>query len=145
PTGSEVVGEPTLREAAQWAVSFSKAWRAGLASGTAFWVHPDQVSKAAASGEFVPRGAWVIHGTKNFVRDVPLEIALGTVVYEGGQRWTAAPESAVRSRGEVRVVLRPGEERDRATVERTLAESLGVSRSLLQSLLPAGGISVLRT
>ncbi|MCI4372069.1 MAG: NFACT family protein, partial [Thermoplasmata archaeon] len=145
PTGTIVVGEPTLREAAQWAVSFSKAWRAGFASGTAFWVNPDQVSKAAASGEFVPRGAWVIHGTKNFVRDVPLEIALGIVTYEGGQRWTAAPESAVRSRGEVRAVLRPGEERDRATIERSLAESLGVSRSLLQSLLPAGGISVLRT
>jgi predicted ribosome quality control (RQC) complex YloA/Tae2 family protein len=145
PTGAGVVGEPTLREAAQWAVTFSKAWRAGLASATAFWVHPDQVSKAAASGEFVPRGAWVIHGTKNFVRDVPLEIAVGTVLYEGSQRWTAAPESAVRSRGEVRAVLRPGEERDRATVERSLAESLGVSRSVLQSLLPAGGISVLRT
>jgi predicted ribosome quality control (RQC) complex YloA/Tae2 family protein len=145
PTGPTVVGEPTLREAAQWAVSFSKAWRAGLASATAFWVTPDQVSKAAASGEFVPRGAWVIHGTKNFVRDVPLEIAVGTVLYEGGTRWTAAPESAVRTRGEVRAVLLPGEERDRASVERSLAESLGVSRSLLQSLLPAGGISVRRT
>lgn len=145
PTPPVSVGEPTLREAAQWAVSFSKAWRAGLASASAFWVTPEQVSKAAASGEFVPRGAWVIHGTKNFVRDVPLEIAVGTIRYEGAERWTAAPEGAVQSRGEVRAVLVPGEERDRATVERTLAESLGVSRSLLQSLLPAGGISLRRT
>ena len=145
PTGTATVGEPTLREAAQWAGCFSKAWRAGLASTTAFWVTPDQVSKAAASGEFVPRGAWVIHGTKNFVRDTPLEIALGVVLYEGAERWMAAPEPAVQSRGTVRAVLRPGEERDRATVERSLASSLGVSRSLLQSLLPAGGISVLRT
>ncbi len=145
PTAPTTVGEATLREAAQWAVSYSKAWRAGLASATAFWVTPDQVSKAAASGEFVPRGAWVIHGTKNFVRDVPLEIAVGTIRYEGAERWTAAPEPAVQSRGEVRTVLLPGEERERATVERALAESLGVSRSLLQSLLPAGGISVRRT
>ncbi|MCI4364612.1 MAG: NFACT family protein [Thermoplasmata archaeon] len=145
PTPPTVVGELTLREAAQWAVSFSKAWRAGLASATAFWVTPDQVSKSAATGEFVPRGAWVIHGTKNFVRDVPLEIALGVIRYEGRERWSGAPEPAVRSRGEVRAVLRPGEERDRPAVERSLATSLGVSRSLLQSLLPAGGISVLRT
>lgn len=145
PSPPTTVGEPTLREAAQWAVSFSKAWRAGLASASAFWVTPDQVSKAAGSGEFVPRGAWVIHGTKNFVRDVPLEIAVGTVRYEGAERWTAAPEAAVQARGEVRVVLRPGEERERASVERAVAESLGVSRSLLQSLLPAGGISVRRT
>jgi predicted ribosome quality control (RQC) complex YloA/Tae2 family protein len=139
------VGEPTLREAAQWAVSFSRAWRAGLASATAFWVNPDQVSKAAASGEFVPRGGWVIHGTKNFIRDVPLELAVGTVQYEGEERWTAAPELAVRSRGAVRFLLTPGEERDRAAVERSLVEALGVPRSLLQSLLPAGGISVRRT
>jgi predicted ribosome quality control (RQC) complex YloA/Tae2 family protein len=145
PTGTATVGEPTLREAAQWAGCFSKAWRAGLASTTAFWVTPDQVSKAAATGEFVPRGAWVIHGTKNFVRDTPLEIALGVIQYETSQRWTAAPGSAVQSRGDVRAVLRPGEERDRATVERSLASTLGVTRSLLQSLLPAGGISVLRT
>jgi predicted ribosome quality control (RQC) complex YloA/Tae2 family protein len=145
PTAGATVGESTLREAAQWAGCFSKAWRAGLASTTAFWVTPDQVSKAAASGEFVPRGAWVIHGTKHFVRDAPLEIALGTIQYEGAERWTAAPESAVQSRGEVRVVLRPGEERERADIERSLASSLGVTRSLLQSLLPAGGISVRRT
>jgi predicted ribosome quality control (RQC) complex YloA/Tae2 family protein len=145
PTGSApAVGEATLAEAAQWAVSFSKAWRAGLASATAFWVNPDQVSKAAASGEFVPRGAWVIHGTKNFLRDVPLELALGTVRYEGVERWTAAPERAVRARGEVRALLVPGEERDRPTLERSLSETLGVPRSLLQSLLPAGGISVRR-
>ena len=63
-------GEPALTdasmiEAAQWGVSFSKAWRVGLASADAFWVAADQVSKAAASGEFVARGAWVIHGTKH--------------------------------------------------------------------------------
>jgi predicted ribosome quality control (RQC) complex YloA/Tae2 family protein len=144
PTEATEIGTPTIEEAAQWAVAFSKAWRAGLASANAFWVRPDQVSKAAASGEFVARGAWVVHGTKNFLRDLPLELALGTVRYEGEERWTAAPERSVRSRGDVRALLVPGEERDRAEVERSLAKELGVSRSLLQSLLPAGGVSVRR-
>ncbi|MFQ6013753.1 MAG: ribosome rescue protein RqcH, partial [Thermoplasmata archaeon] len=41
----------TLREASRFALIHSKAWRLGLASGSAFWVTPDQVSKTAESGE----------------------------------------------------------------------------------------------
>jgi len=144
PTPPVVVTEQTLREAAQWAVAFSKAWRAGLASGSAFWATPDQVSKSAVSGEFVPRGAFVIRGTKNFVRDVPLELALGKIRYEGEQRWTVAPRSALEARGTVSVLLTPGEERERAEREVELSRDLGISRSVLQALLPAGGLSVLR-
>jgi predicted ribosome quality control (RQC) complex YloA/Tae2 family protein len=142
PQGSSAeIGEVTLREAAQWAVAYSKAWRAGLASASAFWAEPDQVSKSAESGEFVPKGAWVVRGTKHFVRDVPLELALGTIDYEGERRWTAAPESALRARGELRVLLVPGEERDRSRVEEELVRDLGISRTMLQRLLPAGGLA----
>ncbi len=142
--GAAELTDTTLREAGQWAVAYSKAWRAGLASASAFWVTPDQVSKSSESGEFVARGAWVIRGTKNVLRDLPLELALGTISYESETRWTAAPPPAVRRLGEVRVLLTPGEERDRSEVERTLARDLSVPRPLLQSLLPAGGLSVRR-
>ncbi len=144
PPGSPGPGEATLREAGQWGFCFSKAWRAGLASGQAFWVTPDQVSKAGASGEFVPRGAWVIHGTKNYLKDLPAELALGTVELEGESRWVVAPPDALRARGAVRVILAPGEERERARTEVELARELGVPRERLQALLPAGGISIRR-
>ena len=144
PTPPVSVTEATLREAAQWAVAFSKAWRAGLASASAFWATPEQVSKSAVSGEFVPRGAFVIRGTKHFVRDVPLELGLGRIRYEGEERWVAAPPVAIAARGSVAVLLTPGEERERAEKEVELARDLGISRSLLQSLLPAGGLSIRR-
>ncbi len=136
--------EATVRESAQWAVAFSKAWRAGLASATAFWANPDQVSKQAASGEFVPRGAWVVRGTKHFVPEVPLELAVGPVRYDGVDYLWVAPKEAVRARGELRFLLTPGEERDRAARESELARELGIGRSALQALLPAGGLSVRR-
>jgi predicted ribosome quality control (RQC) complex YloA/Tae2 family protein len=138
------IAETTLSEAGQFGVSFSKAWRAGLASASAFWVRPDQVSKAGASGEFVPRGAFVIHGTKNILRDLPTEIAIGTIDYEGATLWTAAPPSSLRRRGKLRLVLVPGEERERSALEPSLSRELGIPRPLLQSLLPAGGIQVRR-
>jgi predicted ribosome quality control (RQC) complex YloA/Tae2 family protein len=142
--GDPPIGETTLREAAQWAVAFSKAWRAGLASASAFWVTHDQVSKSATSGEFVAKGAWVVHGTKQVLRDLPLELALGTVPYERESLWTVAPASAVRTRGTVRFLLTPGPERERSDREVELSRELGVPRPLLQSLLPAGGISIRR-
>ena len=139
------VGEATLQEAGQFAVVFSKAWRAGLASASAFWVEPDQVSKTAASGEFVARGAWVISGTKHPLRDLPLEIGIGTIDYDGEELWSAAPPAALRARGRLRVVLVPGEEREREPTEVALARELGLTRPRLQALLPAGGLSVRRT
>jgi predicted ribosome quality control (RQC) complex YloA/Tae2 family protein len=142
--GAPEAGESTLREAGEFAVAFSKAWRAGHASADAFWVLPEQVSKAAASGEFVARGAWVIHGTKHALRDLPLELALGTILYEGATRWTAAPVAAVRKLGEVARVITPGEERHRSELERELVRDLAIPRPVLQTLLPAGGIAVRR-
>ncbi len=137
--------EATLTEAGQWGLSFSKAWRAGRASGDAFWVTAEQVSKAPASGEFVARGAWVIHGTKHLLRDLPLELAIGTVSYESSELWMVAPPSAWRAgRGRIRARILPGEERERATVEVELVRELGLGRGELQSLLPAGGLRVLR-
>jgi predicted ribosome quality control (RQC) complex YloA/Tae2 family protein len=143
--GGDAAGPVTLAEAGQFSVAFSKAWRAGLASTSAFWVTSEQVSKTAASGEFVARGAWVIHGTKNLLKDLPTELGIGTVEYQGAELWCAAPPSALRSRGRVRVRIAPGEERDRADVEIALASELGLSRSRVQALLPAGGVKVLRT
>jgi predicted ribosome quality control (RQC) complex YloA/Tae2 family protein len=144
PAGSPDLTETTFREAGQWAVAFSKAWRAGLASASAFWVSADQVSKSSESGEFVARGAWIIRGTKHVLRDLPLELALGLIDYEGETRWTVAPAGAVRRRGEVRALLTPGEERERSDREKELVRDLGIPRPLLQTLLPAGGIAVQR-
>jgi len=142
--GDVTLTDVTFREAGQWAVAYSKAWRAGLASGSAFWVTPEQVSKSSESGEFVARGAWVIRGTKHLLRDLPLELGLGPIDYDGAIRWTVAPPAALRRRGEVRVLLTPGDERERAQREVELARELSVPRPLLQSLLPAGGLTVRR-
>ena len=145
PKGAPPVGLPTLREACQWGISYSKAWRAGHASGSAFWVRGDQVSKAGGSGEFVGQGSWVIHGTKNVEKDLPLELGLGTLTWEGEHLVQCAPPSSFsRSGASLKWLLRPGEERERDEVEKSLSRDLGVGRTLLQSLLPAGGLSAER-
>lgn len=146
PTETGAPGPATCREACQWGLSYSKAWRVGLASGDAFWVAGDQVSKAGASGEFVARGSWVIHGTKHIERDLPLELSLGLITYEGETMIQSAPPSSFsRAGSRILWTLRPGEERERDELEKELARDLGVSRDLIQSLLPTGGVSARRT
>ncbi len=144
PPGQPDPTEVTMEEAGQWGVAFSKAWRAGLASASAFWVESDQVSKAGASGEFVPRGAWVIHGTKHPMKDLATEVAIGTIAYEGAELWTVAPPRSFTSGGQARFVLTPGPERERADREIELSRELALPRSRLQALLPAGGITFRR-
>ena len=139
PVGAE------LEQICQWAVCFSKAWRAGHASADAFWVRGDQVTKAGASGEFVPAGAWVIHGTKNFLKDLPLELGVGEVRWEGEVLLMAGPPSAFTGPGR-RLLwsLRPGREDARREAERELSRSLGCSLETVQSMLPGGGLDLRR-
>jgi predicted ribosome quality control (RQC) complex YloA/Tae2 family protein len=133
--------EPALEQAGAWSVSYSKAWRAAHASADAYWVLGDQVSKAGKSGEYVPVGSWVIHGTKHFLRDLPVALAIGEATYEGETLLFAAPPSAFEREG-ARVLWRlsPGDEKERRTVERTLSKELGVSIETVQSMLPGGGV-----
>jgi hypothetical protein len=86
----------------------------------------------------------VVHGTKHFMRDLPTELGVGTIDYEGDTLWCAAPPSALQARGVVRVLLSPGPEREREEREKELVRELGLPRPVLQGLLPAGGLSVRR-
>ncbi len=144
PQGKEVTPE-SLEEAGAWAVSFSKAWRAGHASADAFWVRGDQVSKAGGSGEYVPVGSWVIHGSKHVMRDLPISLVIGEVTFEGERLLVSAPPKALATPdGRTLYRISPGDERRRAAVEKELARGLGVSLTTVQSLLPGGGVQAER-
>lgn len=101
------IPENTINEAVSLAASFSSAWTKGFSSQDVYWVHPEQVSKTPESGEFVAKGAFIIRGTRNFVRAVPLFIAVGVVDYEG-ERIMAGPIGAVSKYTSNYSVIKPG-------------------------------------
>jgi len=103
------IGETTLQEAAQFAVSMSKAWNAGFGNLSAYWVYPSQVSKMGESGEYVARGAWVVHGKRNYIHKVPLRLAVGEIEYQGVKMVMCGPVSAVVKRSGRYVVIEPGD------------------------------------
>ena len=102
-------GEQTLTEAAQFAVTFSRAWQDGLSSGDAYWVDPEQVSFTPPSGEYLPHGAFVIRGKKNYVRKTPVKLAIGVDTREQQLRIIGGPIKAIRNHTKIVVEITPGD------------------------------------
>jgi len=86
--------EQSLKEAAQFAVTFSKAWEEGRAQADAYSVKPEQVSKRAQSGEHLGTGAFMIYGERNWFRKSALSCAIGFHPRE--KALMCAPLSAVK-------------------------------------------------
>ncbi|WP_288975753.1 ribosome rescue protein RqcH, partial [uncultured Methanosphaera sp.] len=102
------IPESTLYDAACFASSFSSAWTEGFSSYDAYWVTLDQVSKTPQSGEFLKKGAFVIRGKKNFIRNVPVLIAIGVVDYDDDKRIMAGPVECLKEMTDKYVIVKPG-------------------------------------
>ena len=104
-TSGEPVPDSTLQEAAQFAVSYSSIWKAGLGSGDCYMVKGDQVTKTPEHGEFLKKGAFVIRGERRYFKDVPVGVALGIAdgILIGG------PVTAVKPKADPVVDIEPGE------------------------------------
>src|SRR2546425_2911266 len=131
----------TLREACEFALAYSKAWSAGLASGSAYWVLPEQVSKQAESGEFLPRGAFVIRGKRNYLHDLPVRMAIGEGEVEGHRKIMGGPVTAVAARSARYVVLAPGKG-DREAITKKLASIFGVPIEEVARAMPPGSVEI---
>src|SRR3989442_87380 len=134
----------TLREACEFALAYSKAWSAGLASGSAYWVLPEQVSKQAESGEFLPRGAFVIRGKRNYIHDLPVRTAVGEVEVEGHRKIMGGPVTAVGARSARYVVLAPGKG-DREAITRKLASVFAVPIEEIARAMPPGSVEIVES
>lgn len=133
--------EVTLREACEFALAYSKAWSSGFVSGSAYWVLSEQVSKQAESGEFLPRGAFVIRGKRNYFHDLSVRVAIGEVEIEGHRKIMGGPASAVAARATRYVGLAPGKE-DREAVAKRLAAAFAVPIEEIVRTMPPGGVQI---
>jgi len=102
--------EQVIQEAAQFAAFYSRAWREKFGAVDVYWVYPNQLSKTAPSGQYLGRGAFIIKGTKNYIRKVSLRAALG--IQKSGEqlRVIGGPIEAVQKHTNVYVEVVPGDE-----------------------------------
>ena len=105
--GEGDIPETSINQAAAFSACFSSAWSKGLGSADVYWVNPDQVSKTPQSGEFLTKGAFIIRGSRNYIRGLPLTLSIGKVDYEG-ERIMAGPPEAVSNYTDNFSTVKPG-------------------------------------
>lgn len=81
-TVSKSPSQEVIDEAAQFAASYSRAWREAFNTVDVYWVYPNQISKTPPSGQHLEKGSFIIQGVKNYVRNVPLRIGIGVQLKE---------------------------------------------------------------
>ena len=133
--------EDDLREACAFALTQSKAWSASVPEGSAFWVFPDQVSKTPQAGEFVPRGAFIIRGKRNYENRLELRLAVGEITYEGSRKVMCGPVTAVSKISKRYVTIVPTKAKgNKKTAE--LAKLFSVPEEEISRITPPGEIDV---
>ncbi len=107
--GHEVPDE-TRKEAAEFASANSKAWSRGIGNVDIFSVSPEQVSKSPPSGQYLPKGSFMIQGERTWYRDMELKLSVGVKVEreENEASIMAGPVMAIRKNTDYFVTIRPG-------------------------------------
>ena len=100
--------DSSLQQVAQATISFSRAWRDGLSSADAYWVMPEQVKKGAPTGQFLPKGSFVIEGKRNYFKGVEIRLAIGIVQLNDRETLVCGPEEAIKKRSIFYAVLLQG-------------------------------------
>jgi predicted ribosome quality control (RQC) complex YloA/Tae2 family protein len=72
---SNNANEQDIKEAAQWAACFSSAWKRKMSNIDVFYVNKNQVSKHM-DGAYVGRGAFVINGKRNWLKNIRLGLRI---------------------------------------------------------------------
>ena len=134
------VSDATLEEACIFAASFSKAWKQ-FAEAQAYWVLPEQVSKAAQSGEFVPKGAFIIRGKRNYHR-CKLEVAVGIISIDEENKVMCGPVNSVKKRTDKYAIVVPGDTKKNDMAHK-IAKAFDVGVDSVDRVLPPGGMTII--
>ena len=137
-SGAEI-SEQDIKEAATFSISFSRAWQNGLASGSAYWVTPLQVSKTPESGQYVRKGSWIIRGKRNYLFSLPMKLSVKAIEYNGIRMPMIYPYMG--DEGSVSII--PGNKsKDKIAVE--IAQILEMDTEEIITILPTGNSTIVK-
>jgi predicted ribosome quality control (RQC) complex YloA/Tae2 family protein len=102
------ISKSTEETAAMMAVVYSAAWRAKRPMADVFYVFSDQVSLTPPSGEYLPKGSFMIYGEKKFVKNVTLELNIGLIIEQNWGRIVYGGEHSIKE-ASCWARLQPGE------------------------------------
>jgi predicted ribosome quality control (RQC) complex YloA/Tae2 family protein len=100
------IPDSTIQQAADFCVSFSRAFDEGLQTSEVYYVKPEQLSRKTKAGEYMGKGAFMVYGKRNYTEG-RLNVAVGN--YNGTTM--SGPVEAVEKHCKKYVVLKKGKEK----------------------------------
>ncbi len=140
------ISRDVKKEAAEFAAIYSKAWQRGLANVDVYAVKPDQVSKQPPTGEYLPKGSFMIYGQREWFREVELKISMGLKLDPETREAMvlAGPVMSIRKETDYFITLKPGnrnaDELAREIKNKILIKASPDDKEWIESV-PAGEIS----
>ncbi len=135
-SGDKKIEEKAIKEAADATVTFSRAWKLGMQSSSVFYCKPEQLTKEAPAGEYIPRGGFVTKGKLSYVEN-KINCAVG--MFNG--RVMAGPLETVKKNCKAYVEIEQG--RDKASsVAKYIQKKVGGSLDDIVRVLPSGGCKI---
>jgi hypothetical protein len=127
--------EQSLAQVAQATVAFSRAWKDGLSSADAYWVFPEQIKKGAPTGQFLPKGSFVIEGKRSYVKGVEVRLALGITLVNERHALVCGPEEALKKNALLYAVLQQGGNDPMTAAKKAKAALVGAADEALAETL----------
>ena len=98
----------SIDETAHATVCFSRAWQASAYGLNSFWVMPDQVKKAAPTGQSMGKGSFMIYGIRNFIKVSSLKLAVGVLKIDENFLLVCGPPEPIKKKCVCYAIVEPG-------------------------------------
>ncbi len=133
------IPESTIKEAADATITFSRAFKLGIETTPTFTAKPEQLTKEAKPGEYVPKGGFITKGKLNYV-DNKINLAIG-ITKENAVM--SGPVEAVKKNCEKYITLKQGDEKA-SSIAKKINYKLGKGLDLddIIRALPAGNFNI---
>ena len=143
----------SISETSQATVCFSRAWKEGMYGVNCYWVTPEQVKKAAPSGQTMGKGSFIIEGTRNYNKISTLKLAVGILHKEDNYLLVCGPPEPIKNTCVCYVVIEPGSIEIADMGKRIRANFVGVDEKFAKMfvvddyvrVLPTGGSKITET
>ena len=130
------IGEKTIKEAADATVTFSRAWKLNLPNSSVFYCRPEQLTKEAPSGEYVPRGGFITRGKLTYVEN---KISCAVGIYK--DKIMAAPLESAKKNCKKYVEIEQGTEKA-SSIAKYMQKNIGGNLDEIIRALPSGGFKI---
>ena len=143
----------SISETSHATVCFSRAWKEGMYGVNCYWVTPEQVKKAAPSGQTMGKGSFIIEGSRNYNKISTLKLAVGILQKEEDYLLVCGPPEPIKKTCVCYVVIEPGSIEIADMGKRIRANFVGVDEKFAKMflvddyvrVLPTGGSKITET